>query len=349
MPVCVLGKQILVISAYICIKLILSILFKKTYNKLLPFILPDWQGNPVNKKNHFVNLDGASERTFAEMLQWQTNRKKVKQIKKNQFTNVQVNKNDLFLQPKQDGITWLGHCTFLIHIGGKTIITDPILYNLSIIKRQTKLPCAVSALTNIDYILLSHNHRDHCDKKSMVQLCKQNPNAIVLTSLMLEPQLRYWRITNKIQEAGWYQTYAIAEDFKIHYLPAKHWARRKLHDLNRMLWGSFMIETNNKKIYFGADSGLGSHFAEIEKLFPAIDYCLLGIGAYEPNWFMHTSHTSPTDAVQAFTALGGKYMIPMHYGTFDLSDEPLQEPLEKINAMNNAAILPQVIGNKLLL
>jgi L-ascorbate metabolism protein UlaG (beta-lactamase superfamily) len=324
-------------------------LFKKTHNKLLPFIKPNWEGNPVNAKNHFVNLDGASERTFSEMLQWQTNRKKVKQIKKNQFSNVQVNKNNLFLDAKQDGITWLGHCTFLMCINGKTIITDPVLYNLSILKRHTKLPCTVSDLVDIDYILLSHNHRDHCDKRSMVELCKQNPDAVILTSLMLEPQLRNWRITNKIQEAGWYQTYDIPESFKVHYLPAKHWARRKLHDLNRMLWGSFMIEANNKKIYFGADSGLGSHFEEIGKLFPAIDYCMLGIGAYEPNWFMHTSHTSPQDAVTAFTQLGAKYMIPMHYGTFDLSDEPLQEPLEKITAFNNDAILPLVIGTKLIL
>jgi L-ascorbate metabolism protein UlaG (beta-lactamase superfamily) len=321
-------------------------LFKKTYNKLLPFIKPNWNGNPVDKKNHYLNLDGVSERTFGEMLQWQTNRKKAKQIKKNQFTNVVVEKNNSFLQSVSDGITWLGHCTFLITINGKNIITDPVLYSLPLVKRHTKLPCSVSEMNTIDYILLSHNHRDHCDKKSMIQLCKQNPNAIVLTSLMLEPQLRYWRITNKIQEAGWYQTYNIAEDFKIHLLPAKHWARRKLHDTNRMLWGSFMIENKVSKIYFGGDSGLGEHFAEIATLFPNIDYCLLGIGAYEPNWFMHTSHTSPQDAVKAMQLLQAKYMIPMHYGTFDLSDEQLQEPLLEINKMKNEKILPMVIGKK---
>jgi L-ascorbate metabolism protein UlaG (beta-lactamase superfamily) len=323
-------------------------LYHKTFNKNLPFIKDGWQGNPTNAKGLFTNLDGASERTFAEMLKWQTNRKTVKLIKKKQFTNVQVVKNNNFTTDESDGITWLGHCTFLITVGGKKIITDPLLYNLSLLKRFTKLPCAVKDLVDIDYILLSHNHRDHCDKKSLTTLCKQNPKAIVLTSLGLEPKLRYWRIKNKIQEAGWYQTFTTDAGIKIHYLPAKHWARRYLRDLNTMLWGSFMIETPNRKIYFGADSGLGEHFAEIGKLFPAIDTCLLGIGAYEPNWFMHTSHTSPADAVQAFTQLGAKQMIPMHYGTFDLSDEPMQEPLEKINAMHRDDILPLRIGEKLL-
>jgi L-ascorbate metabolism protein UlaG (beta-lactamase superfamily) len=323
-------------------------LYHKSFNKQLPFIKEGWSENPTDKKGLYINLDGASERTFKEMLQWQTHRKQSKEIKRKQFSNVAIAKDNLFLKDTQDGITWLGHCTFLIVINGKTIITDPILYNLSLIKRHTKLPCAIKELMNIDYILLSHNHRDHCDKKSLAILCKQNPNAIILTALGLEPQLRYWRITNKIQEAGWYQTFDISENFKIHFLPAKHWARRNLRDLNTMLWGSFMIEAANKKIYFGADSGLGEHFAEIGSMFPNIDICMLGIGAYEPNWFMHTSHTSPQDAVQAFEQLGAKKMIPMHYGTFDLSDEPMQEPLEKIKAMNRTDILPLTIGEKLV-
>ncbi len=322
-------------------------MFKKTYNKHLPFIKKNWEGNPVDIKNKYVNLDGASERTFAEMLKWQRSRKESKLIKRKQFTNVEVLKNEDFIADTKDGVTWLGHCTFLFSINGKKIITDPLLYSLPLVKRYTKLPCAIIALKNIDYILLSHNHRDHCDKKSLTRLCKLNPKAIILTSLGLDPQLRNWRITNKIQEAGWYQTYHTQEQFNIHYLPAKHWARRNLRDLNTMLWGSFMIEAPNGNYYFGADSGIGNHFTEIGELFPSIDYCFMGIGAYEPNWFMKTSHTSPQDAAQAFAMLGAKKMIPMHYGTFDLSDEPMQEPLEKIIAMNNKNILPVKIGEKL--
>jgi L-ascorbate metabolism protein UlaG (beta-lactamase superfamily) len=324
-------------------------LFTKSHNKALPFIKQDWTGNPRDKKGRYINLDGPSERTFSEMLKWQTSRKESKQIKKNQFTNVDVVKNDGCIADSLDGIVWLGHCTFLITINGKRIITDPLLYNLSILKRFTKLPCAIKNLQNIDYILLSHNHRDHCDKKSLTTLCKFNPKAIILTALGLDPQLRNWRITNKIQEAGWFQSYDVQENFNIHFLPAKHWARRNLRDLNTMLWGSFMIETPTQKIYFAADSGIGEHFSEIGNLFPNIDYCMIGIGAYEPNWFMHTSHTSPDDAAKAFAMLGAKTMIPMHYGTFDLSDEPMHEPLEKIKAFNNPNILPLKIGEKKLL
>ncbi len=322
-------------------------MFRKTHQKANPFILDNWKGNEINKKGQYINLDGPSERTFAEMLQWQRNRKERKKIKKEQFTNVKVVKNESIIADNKDGITWLGHCTFLICLQGVKIITDPVFYNVSLIKRETKLPCTVKSLTGINYILLSHNHRDHADKKSMTRLCKLNPQAKILTALGCEVLLRDWRITNKIEEVGWYQTYLLPIEMQVHLLPSKHWGRRLLRDLNQMLWGSFMLQANGKTIYFGGDSGLGSHFAQIGKMFPNIDYAMLGIGAYEPNWFMHTSHTNPQDAVQAFTQLGAKKMIPMHYGTFDLSDEPLQQPLEKIQAINNPNIIPLTIGEKL--
>jgi L-ascorbate metabolism protein UlaG (beta-lactamase superfamily) len=209
----------------------------------------------------------------------------------------------------------------------------------------------VAELKNIDYILLSHNHRDHCDQKSMQQLCLLNPNAIILTGLNIAPLLRSWKITNPIIEAGWYQRYHIEADVAITYLPAKHWNRRGLTDMNNMLWGSFMLEGGNKKIYFGADSGLGIHFEEIAQLFPGIDITLLGIGAYKPEWFMASAHTSPADAIVAFDQLQAKQFIPMHHGTFDLSDEPIFYPkqelllLEEQQNINNVQHL--TIGQKL--
>ncbi len=319
----------------------------KSHNKDLPFVLQNWGGNPQDKKGNYLNLDGASERTLKETIQWQTNRKNAKQAKKKQHCNVPVNVNTAFISNTVDGITWLGHCTFYIRLNGLNIITDPLLYNLSILKRNTALPCKVKELNNIDIILLSHNHRDHCDKRSLTKLCKLNPKAVILTGLSIKPLLRTWFIANDVIEAGWYQQYNSIKDLNITYLPAKHWSRRYLRDLNTMLWGSFMLQTNNTTIYFGADSGLGIHFKQIGELFPNIDYAMLGVGAYEPNWFMHTSHTSPSDAVKAFVDLQASKLIPTHYGTLDLSDEPLQEPLEKLIAMKNNNILPLTIGEKL--
>ncbi len=301
-----------------------------THNPSLSFIKENWSGNLMNEKQQYINLDGPAEKSFAELLKWQTEKNPLKPEKKKQQTTIDIVANHHITNNREDGIVWLGHASFLFTLSGKHFITDPVLYNVGPVKRFTPLPCDVAALKQIDYILLSHNHRDHCDQKSMQQLCALNPTAIILTGLNIAPLLRSWKITNPIIEAGWYQRYNIEADVAVTYLPAKHWNRRGLADMNNMLWGSFMIEGNNKKIYFGADSGLGIHFAEIAQLFPGIDIALLGIGAYKPEWFMASAHTSPADALVAFEQLKAKQFIPMHHGTFDMSDEPIFYPKQEL-------------------
>jgi L-ascorbate metabolism protein UlaG (beta-lactamase superfamily) len=303
---------------------------RSTYNPSLPFIKDGWTGNPLNQKNQYINLDGSSERSFAELFKWQTEKNPLKPLKKKQNSSVEVLHTSSFAKNINDGFTWLGHATFLFTLEGKYFITDPVFYGLGPIKRFTPLPCGVSDLKNIDFILLSHNHRDHADKKSMQQLCAINPNAIILTGLEIGALLRSWKITNPIIEAGWYQQFQLDADVTITYLPAKHWNRRGVADMNEMLWGSFMLQSKTHTIYFGADSGLGIHFEEISNLFPSIDFAMLGIGAYKPEWFMHTAHTSPADVLVAHAQLGSKQLIPMHHGTFDLSDEPIFYPKQEL-------------------
>jgi L-ascorbate metabolism protein UlaG (beta-lactamase superfamily) len=300
------------------------------HNSSLGFIKEGWTGNPLNDKNEYINLDGKSERSFRELFQWQVEKNQLRSLKKKQSSSIEVISNNLFLKNTEDGFTWLGHATFLFTLNGKRLITDPVFYNLGPVKRYTPFPCSVDDLKHIDFILLSHNHRDHADQKSMQQLCAINPNAIILTGLEIGKLLRSWKITNPIIEAGWYQQYNIEADIQITYLPAKHWNRRGLTDMNEMLWGSFMLQSPTKNIYFGADSGLGIHFEEIAKLYPTIDYAMLGIGAYKPEWFMHTAHTSPADALIAFDQLQAKQLVPMHHGTFDLSDEPIFYPKQEL-------------------
>ncbi len=301
-----------------------------THNPSLSFIKENWNGNLLNEKQQYINLDGPAEKSFTELLKWQTEKNPLKAAKKKQETIIDVVSNLHITNNREDGIVWLGHASFLFTLSGKHFITDPVLYNVGPVKRFTPLPCDVAALNNIDYILLSHNHRDHCDQKSMQQLCALNPNAIILTGLNIAPLLRSWKIANPIVEAGWYQRYNIETDVAVTYLPAKHWNRRGLTDMNNMLWGSFMLEGKNKTIYFGADSGLGFHFSEIAQLFQGIDIALLGIGAYKPEWFMASAHTSPADALVAFDQLKAKQFIPMHHGTFDMSDEPIYYPKQEL-------------------
>ncbi len=326
---------------------------RPTHNTELSFIKPHWKGNPVDDKGRYINLDGPSEKSYRDLFKWQFGPKPLRSLKSRQQTNVMVIANSSLLKDRRDGITWLGHATFLFTLGGKHIITDPVLYHVSLLKRFTALPLAVHELNSIDYIILSHNHRDHCDQRSLTELCSYNPGAVILTSLGITPLLRKWKIANPVIEAGWYQAYPEMEELHITHLPAKHWSRRGLSDLNEMLWGSFIISHGNTTIYFGADSGMGIHFAETAAMFPTIDYALLGIGAYEPYWFMRESHTSPADALTAFSALGASCFIPMHFGTFDLSDEPVYYPLQQLNHLEQEqevdGVTPLDIGNKLLI
>src|SRR5690606_28465950 len=170
---------------------------------------------------------------------------------------------------------------------------------------------------------------DHCNKKSLKLLAKNNPEASYLTGLNLDSLIKMITGDENVQAAGWYQQY-ITKEIKISYVPSRHWGRRYITDLNRRLWGGFVIQGSRKTIYFSGDSAYGSHFSDIARIFPQIDYCMIGIGAYKPPFIMEQSHLSPVQAMKAFTDTRAKSMIPMHYGTFDLSDEPMSEPLSML-------------------
>jgi L-ascorbate metabolism protein UlaG (beta-lactamase superfamily) len=140
----------------------------------------------------------------------------------------------------------------------------------------------------------------------------------------------------KYQEAGWYQLFHLSEDVEVIFLPAKHWNRRGLTDYNITLWGSFLLRWNDKKIYFAGDSAYDIHFQEIRELLGDMDICIMPVGAYKPPFMMKEAHMNPAEAIQAFHDLGGKVFIPMHYGTYDLSDEPLGEPLSILENMEKS-------------
>lgn len=290
----------------------------------LPF---EWKGTPVDHRGRFVNHEHPFINSFRELLKWQLMKNPQKKEKAGDTWQLEVIRGDSFLGDKDDCIVWLGHASFFIRLGGRSILVDPVLFDLPLIKRQSELPVAPDRLRSLDYILVSHDHRDHCDSKSLKLLAANNPEATILTGLGLDGLLRTFTKEQEIQSAGWYQQYITDECIQICYVPSRHWGRRYWSDTNCNLWGGFVIQGGGKTIYFGGDSGYGSHFGDVGKVFPTIDYFIGGIGAYKPEFFMGQSHTSPTDAVQAFEDTGAKWMIPMHYGTFDLSDEPLGDPI----------------------
>lgn len=223
---------------------------------------------------------------------------------------------------------WLGHAAFLFRIKNKLILTDPCLYDLPGIKRQFPSPFRTNELKGIDYILLSHSHRDHFDSTSMREIVRANPNVQIYCPLKMEPLVK--RIGGRrITEAGWYQEFPADENgIRIVFLPSKHWNRRYVHDTNRELWGAFWIGTETQSIYFAGDTAYHSHFADAKETLPKIKHAFMPIGAYKPNFMMKSSHTSPEEAIQGFKDLGAELFVPMHYATYDLSDEPLDEPMQ---------------------
>jgi L-ascorbate metabolism protein UlaG (beta-lactamase superfamily) len=312
--------------------------------------MENYPGTPRDQKELFINEEHVFLPRMSDLLKWQTSANPYKAQKKNDTSRLKVVQRNSLDEVPDNAITWLGHASFLIHLNGIRLLIDPVLTSSFFLKRQSELPFKTEVFHNIDYILISHNHRDHCDKESIQLLAKQNPEATWLCGLGLDTLLlNKWTGSNKIHAAGWYQQYPLNNLLlQVAFLPTRHWSRRGLGDTNESLWGAFMIESRGKKIYFGGDSGYGNHVKKVAELFGVVDYYIAGIGAFAPRWFMSPSHMHPEEVVKTSNELKPTYLIPMHYGTFDLSDEPLLEParlikqMKKEDAFSATLLLPAV-------
>jgi L-ascorbate metabolism protein UlaG (beta-lactamase superfamily) len=290
-----------------------------------------WEGTPVDEKGKFINLNHPFVPSLADVIRWKIQKSPFKDDKKEERWEPEVYKDASWLDSKGDTIVWLGHSTFYIQLGGLKLLTDPVFFDILAVNRKSPLPLDPKLLVGLDYVLLSHDHRDHLDERSLQLLSQQNLNASYLTGLAMKELVQNFTKSQNIQEAGWYQKYDTGDNpISITYVPARHWSKRGLRDTNERLWGGFVIEGNGKRILFGGDSGYDLHYQQLAEVFGKFDYAILGIGAYEPIWFMKPNHQSPEEALKAFQDLQAERLIPMHYGTFDLSDEPLGQPLKSL-------------------
>ncbi len=303
-------------------------------NAKLKTILKGYKGNPVIK-GKFIDPNKRFSGSFMKVLQWKAMKNEKAEAKKNDTWRLKVQKGNDFLKQKGSCIVWLGHASFFMQLNGKRFLIDPVFGRISgIVPRFSDLPCAPEDFTNIDYVLLSHAHRDHCDKSSLKTVFALNPNATLLTSLNTGKLVADWVSGLKFQEAGWYQQYDLpVHNLRITFLPTQHWSNRFMTDINKTLYGSFMIEADGLNIFFNGDSGYCGYPKQIAELFPNIDIAMIGVGAYHPPLMMKDVHTNPEEAVQIFHDLKAKTFIPMHYGTFDLADEPLGEPYRTLKEL----------------
>lgn len=223
----------------------------------------------------------------------------------------------------EDSVTYLGHATLWIRVNGQNILTDPVFGDiLYFIDRFAPFPLPPEELPPMQVILISHSHYDHLDKDSIRKI---GTGPLYLTPLGYREWLEDILPGARVIELDWFQKYTI-HGVTYRLLPAQHWTRRTFWDTNRRLWGSWLIESANRKVFFAGDSGYFPGFAEIGRKFGPIDAALLPIGAYEPRWFMSVYHIDPDEAVKAFRELRARVLIPQQWGVFDLTDEPMDLP-----------------------
>ncbi|HEX6223965.1 MAG TPA: MBL fold metallo-hydrolase [Chryseolinea sp.] len=281
----------------------------------------------MDSNNRFINLEHPFVPNFGEVLKWMTSRNPQKKEKKQDTFRLRLIDDPSFLTHENDCIVWLGHATFFIRLNGINMLIDPAFFNVLTLKRYSAHAFGPTIFEKLDYLMISHDHQDHCQEKSVRQLVELNPEIKILTGLSMEKLLRPWCKNVPVEMAGWYQQYNTTPAIEIYFLPSRHWSKRGLADDNKRLWGAFVIRSKDKTIYFSGDTGYDNHFKEVGQLFPQITVAIIGVGAYKPEWFMHPNHVSPHDALRGFHDSGAGIFIPMHYGTFDISDEPVGEPL----------------------
>ncbi|RME99809.1 MAG: MBL fold metallo-hydrolase [Bacteroidetes bacterium] len=303
-------------------------------NPDLPFIKSDWPGNPY-KDGAFQYLSDPFYPDWKMVLRMMISpNPKAKAKRADHWTPPVHSTSHWFEDRENDFIVWLGHACFVIQLGGRRYITDPVLQGMPLVPRLVSPPFRTSAIPHLDYILISHDHRDHCDQTTLKDLLTNNSILKILAPLGMEQTIQDWIGDTTLETAGWFQQYQQAStEPQLTFMPTRHWSRRWLHDFNRVLWGAFVLQYADKTIYFGGDSALHrGHYQTTAELFPQIDYALLPIGAYDPSYLMQGAHMNPEEATEAFGILGAKHFVPMHYGTYDLSNEPISEPLQRVQA-----------------
>ena len=225
---------------------------------------------------------------------------------------------------------WIGHASFLADLEGKRFVIDPIFGRAGgLVPRVTAAALQPADLTQLTAVLVTHGHHDHLDPSALSQLARVNGGRatfVVPTGMtnMLPRECR------PVVELGWWQ-YVELDGVRVHLVPAQHWHRRGAFDLNKALWGGFVLEATHR-VYHAGDTGHFAGFELIGKVFDGIDAACLPLGAYEPRWFMQLQHMSPEQSLDALDALSAQHFVGMHWGAYDLSDETLEAGPELVFA-----------------
>jgi N-acyl-phosphatidylethanolamine-hydrolysing phospholipase D len=230
--------------------------------------------------------------------------------------------------------TWIGQATTLLQMGGLNVLTDPMFseraFPVQWMGPRRVMPpgLPLDALPPLDVVLLSHNHYDHLDRPAVKRLARAHPQAAWIVPLGLGAYVRAWGVSEIVELDWWRQS--DVRGLRVTATPARHFSARRVGDRCKTLWCGFAFETAGRRAYFAGDTAYHPQFGEIAARCGPFDFVMMPIGAYDPRWFMHVVHVDPEEAVQAYVDLTSAgpspLMLAIHWGTFRLTDEPMDEP-----------------------
>ncbi|MDF3071686.1 MAG: hypothetical protein K0R38_7287 [Polyangiaceae bacterium] len=281
----------------------------------------------------FVNLDGSEPHPLSAVLRWAFVDRVLGRRKSGSTANPAPRVSpdlELLERPPAVGeparLTWIGHASWLIQLDGVSLLIDPI-FSESLgpgVRRFVAPGLSVTELPEIDAQLVTHNHRDHLDLPSLRAVGRPVVAGLGLAEFFAGEKL-------PCTELDWWSETKVGP-VTVRFVPSQHWSRRGLNDANATLWGGFVVEGSRARIYHSGDTAYFEGFTEIGRRVGPIDAALLPIGAYDPSWFMSKQHMNPEEATQAFEDLGARTFVAMHWGTFKLTDEALDEPPARLAA-----------------
>src|SRR5690606_10280794 len=247
--------------------------------------------------------------------------------------------------PGEPTVTWIGHATVLLQMGGKNILTDPQFSERAFPvqwmgpRRKVPLPITIAGLPPIDIVVISHSHYDHLDRGSVLALAARDDPPLFLVPLGLEGWFRELGI-DRVRAFDWWESIDV-DGVVASFVPAHHWSARTLFDRNRTLWGGWVLRGDDLSAWFAGDTGYSRDFVEIGRRFGGFDLALIPVGAYEPRWFMADYHVDPDEAVQVHLDVGARYSIGIHWGSFELTDESLDAPIDALARALDARDIPR--------
>jgi len=305
---------------------------------------PKHHGEPSSNFNgkEFVNIGGIKSKGTLEVLKWALNRQKdpwptTGQHKLGHAPTVDITDSTT-------RITFVNHSSFLIQWPGYNLLTDPVWSERASPfqwvgpKRKRPAGIAMDSLPEINGIVISHNHYDHLDLPTLKKLfARYKPHIYV--PLGVKAYLANNGIDN-VTEMDWWDDATLSQGIQLTAVPAQHFSGRGILDKDATLWCGYTMHAPNANIYFAGDTGYGGFVKTIAEKSGPIDIALLPIGAYKPNWFMSPVHTSPSEAVKMHIDLQAQTSIPIHFGTFQLADDGLSEPLEDLSTALDVHNLP---------